>query len=135
MNKKAGLRGIILVITGLFLAGNAWSDEQYWVNPDGTFKCELAPGSNIPCPSIIISGTNGDRAYADSGSNCCNHGSNGTCTYTGYSYQTTTAIPGSGRSPSWRRAWQPTPVFLLGKPMDKRTQQATVHGVAKIGHA
>ena len=90
MNKKAGLRGIILLIIGLFLAGNAWSDEQYWVNPDGTFKCELAPGSNIPCPSIIISGTNGDRAYADSGSNCCNHGSNGTCTYTGYSYQTTT---------------------------------------------
>ena len=28
------------------------------------------------------------------------------------------SIPGSGRSP-WRRKWQPTPVFLLGNPMDR----------------
>ena len=31
----------------------------------------------------------------------------------------------------WRRAWQPTPVFLLGNPRDRGTWQATVHGVAK----
>ena len=41
------------------------------------------------------------------------------------------SVPGSGRSPSWMRAWQPTPVFLLGKPMDRGIQQATIHGVAK----
>ena len=35
-----------------------------------------------------------------------------------------------GRFP-WRRAWQPTPVFLPGDPMDKGAWQATVHGVAK----
>ena len=27
----------------------------------------------------------------------------------------------------WRRAWQPTPVFLPGEPMDRGTQLATVH--------
>ena len=31
----------------------------------------------------------------------------------------------------WRRKWQPTPVFLLGNPMDRRTWWATVHGVTK----
>jgi len=31
----------------------------------------------------------------------------------------------------WRRKWQPTPVFLLGNPMDRGAWWATVHGVAK----
>ena len=31
----------------------------------------------------------------------------------------------------WRRKWQPTPVFLPGKPMYHRAWQATIHGVAK----
>ena len=31
----------------------------------------------------------------------------------------------------WRRKWQPTPVFLPGKPHGQRSWQATVHGVAK----
>ena len=33
----------------------------------------------------------------------------------------------------WRRAWQPTPVFLPGKshPMDRGTWWASVHGVAR----
>ena len=31
----------------------------------------------------------------------------------------------------WRRAWQPTPVFLLGNPMDRGEWRATVHGVEK----
>ena len=32
----------------------------------------------------------------------------------------------------WRRAWQPTPVFLPGRiPMDKGAWWATVHGVTK----
>ena len=35
-----------------------------------------------------------------------------------------------GKTP-WRRAWQPTPVFLPENPMDRRTWQATVHRVAK----
>ena len=30
----------------------------------------------------------------------------------------------------WRRKWQPTPVFLPGKPMVRGAWQATVHGVA-----
>ena len=34
----------------------------------------------------------------------------------------------------WRRQWQPTPVFLLENPMDRGTWQATVHGVARVGH-
>ena len=32
---------------------------------------------------------------------------------------------------TWRRKWQPTPVFLLGNPMDRGEWRATVHGVAK----
>ena len=31
----------------------------------------------------------------------------------------------------WRRKWQPTPVFLPGKSMDRGAWQATVHEVAK----
>ena len=31
----------------------------------------------------------------------------------------------------WRREWQPTPVFLLGNPMDRGAWWAAVHGVAK----
>ena len=38
--------------------------------------------------------------------------------------------PWVGKIP-WRREWQPTPVFLLENPMDRRAWQATVHEVAK----
>ena len=38
--------------------------------------------------------------------------------------------PWVGKVP-WRRKWQPTPVFLLGNPMDRWAWRATVHGVAK----
>ena len=31
----------------------------------------------------------------------------------------------------WRRTWQPTPVFLLGNPMDRGAWRTTVHGVTK----
>ena len=32
----------------------------------------------------------------------------------------------------WRRKWQPTPVFLSGKPHGQRSlARATVHGIAK----
>ena len=31
----------------------------------------------------------------------------------------------------WRRAWQPTPVFLPGESHGQRSLRATVHGVAK----
>ena len=31
----------------------------------------------------------------------------------------------------WRRKWQPTPVILPGKSMDKGAWRATVNGVAK----
>ena len=31
----------------------------------------------------------------------------------------------------WRRKWQPTPVFLPGKSMDRRAWQATAHEVSK----
>ena len=34
----------------------------------------------------------------------------------------------------WRRKWQPTPVFLPGKSMDRGAWWATVHGVAIVGH-
>ena len=40
------------------------------------------------------------------------------------------SIPGLGRSP-WRRAWQPTLVFLPEKPMGRGAWQATVHRVPK----
>ena len=30
----------------------------------------------------------------------------------------------------WRRKWQPTPVFLLGNPMDRETWKTTVRKVA-----
>ena len=29
----------------------------------------------------------------------------------------------------WRKAWQPTPVFLPGESLDRRDWQATVHKV------
>ena len=32
---------------------------------------------------------------------------------------------------SWRRAWQPTPVFSLGEFHGRGACQATVHGVVK----
>ena len=31
----------------------------------------------------------------------------------------------------WRRKWQPTPIFLHRKSMDRGTWQATVYGVAR----
>ena len=31
----------------------------------------------------------------------------------------------------WRRAWQPTPVFLPENPLDRGAWQVTVHRVAK----
>ena len=31
----------------------------------------------------------------------------------------------------WRRAWKPTPVFLLGSPIDRGDWWDTVHGVPK----
>ena len=34
----------------------------------------------------------------------------------------------------WRRKWQPTPVFLPGESHGQRSRQATVHGVARVGH-
>ena len=39
------------------------------------------------------------------------------------------SVPGSGRS--WRRKWQPTPVFLLGESHGQRSLVATVHQFAK----
>ena len=38
--------------------------------------------------------------------------------------------PWVGKIP-WSRKWQPTPVFLPGKFMDRGTWWVTVHGVAK----
>ena len=35
------------------------------------------------------------------------------------------------RKISWRREWQPTPVFLLANPMHKGAWWPTVHGIAK----
>ncbi|XP_065766460.1 protein yippee-like 2 isoform X1 [Muntiacus reevesi] len=35
------------------------------------------------------------------------------------------------RKVPWRRKWQPTPVFLLGNPMDRGAWRDTVHGVAE----
>ena len=46
-------------------------------------------------------------------------------------------IPGSGlwvRKIPWIRKWQPTPVFLSEDSQRQRTQQATVHGIARVGH-
>ena len=39
-------------------------------------------------------------------------------------------IPGVGKIP-WRRAYQPTPIFLLENSMDRGAWWATIHGVAK----
>ena len=35
---------------------------------------------------------------------------------------------------SGKRKWQPTPVFLLETLMDRAVWQATVYGVARVGH-
>ena len=42
------------------------------------------------------------------------------------------SIPGWGRFP-WRRAWQPTPVFLPGESHGQRSPAgSTVHGLAEL---
>ena len=38
--------------------------------------------------------------------------------------------PRVGKIP-WRRAWQPTPIFLPEDSMDRGAWRATVHGVTK----
>ena len=38
--------------------------------------------------------------------------------------------PWVGKIP-WRRAWQPTPAFLPGEPMDEGAWWATIHRVAE----
>ena len=35
------------------------------------------------------------------------------------------------RKTPWRRKWQPTPIFLLGNPMDRGAWQATAQRVTK----
>ena len=40
------------------------------------------------------------------------------------------SMPGVRKIP-WRRAWQPTPVFLPGESMDRGAWQATVHRVSQ----
>jgi len=40
------------------------------------------------------------------------------------------SVPGLGRFP-WRRAWQPTPVFLPREPHGQRSWWVTVQGVTK----
>ena len=40
--------------------------------------------------------------------------------------------PWVGKTP-WRRAWQPTPVFLPENPMDREAWWAVVHRVAQSG--
>ena len=35
---------------------------------------------------------------------------------------------------SWRRKWEPTPVFLPENPMDGGALRAGVHGVESVGH-
>ena len=37
--------------------------------------------------------------------------------------------PWDGKSP-WRRKWQPTPVFLLGNPVDRGACWAPVHAAS-----
>ena len=34
----------------------------------------------------------------------------------------------------WRRKWPPTPVFLPEESHGQRSLQATIHGVARVGH-
>ena len=36
-----------------------------------------------------------------------------------------------GQEDAWRGKWQPTPVFLLGDPMDREAWWATAHEVTK----
>ena len=43
------------------------------------------------------------------------------------------SIPGLGRSPGVRNG-NPLQYSCLGNPMDRGAWQATVHGVAKVGH-
>ena len=38
------------------------------------------------------------------------------------------------RKISWRRKWQPTPVFLLVNPMDRGAWRTTIHGVTRVTH-
>ena len=42
-------------------------------------------------------------------------------------------IPGLRRYP-WRRKWQPTPVFLLGKSHGQRTLASLVHRAVRVGY-
>ena len=44
----------------------------------------------------------------------------------------TGSIPGSGRSP-WRRAWQPTPVFLPGESHGQRSLVGYIQFIGSQG--
>ena len=41
--------------------------------------------------------------------------------------------PWVGKIP-WRRAWQPTPVFLPGESHDRGAWRARIHGLQRVGH-
>ena len=78
-------------------------------------------GGFFPTSAIWEPQLSSSNPYFPSGSNSkestCNAGDLG-------------LISGSGKIP-WRRKWQPTPVFLLGNPMDRGAWLVTVHGATK----
>ena len=43
------------------------------------------------------------------------------------------SVPGSGRSPGEENG-NPLQYSCLGNPMDRGAWQATVHGIARVGH-
>ena len=104
---------------GRVLAGEAYSLPT--PGSEGPPACVPGPapgsGRTGSISHVLLSGFPGDASGKESACQCRRHKRHG-------------FDPWVGKIP-WRRAWQPTPVFLPGESPDRGAWWATVHRVAK----
>ena len=76
--------------------------EEQRITTNSPRETEAAGPKQKHCSLVDVSGDEGSPGGSDGKQSACSAGDSG-------------LIPGLGRSP-WRREWQPTAVFLPGKP-------------------
>ena len=76
--------------------------EERRITTKSPRETEAAGPKQKHCSLVDVSGDEGSPGSSDGKQSACSAGDSG-------------LIPGLGRSP-WRREWQPTAVFLPGKP-------------------
>ena len=88
----------------------------------GIFPIQGSNPGLLPCRRILgsLSHNMGFPGGSVDKVSACKTGDTGGCKFD----------PQVGKSP-WRRAWQPTAVFLPGECLDREAWQAIVHGVTK----